>query len=59
MKNLDIIFLSGQIVLYKNIISEVMEVKEDTLVLELSSNRGSLEVPKKKVHLMTFGIEIF
>jgi hypothetical protein len=59
MKNLDISFQSGQIVLYKNIISEVTEVRSETLLLELSGNRGTLEVPKKKVHLITFGAEIF
>ncbi len=59
MKNSDISFQVGQIVLSKNIIAEVIEVKDETLVLELSGNLGIAEVPKRKVHLITFGMEFF
>ena len=59
MKNGDIVFQPGQIVLYKNIISEVTEVKSDSLLLELSGNRGQMEVLKNKVYLITFGMELF
>ena len=59
MKNEDIQFQVGQIVISKNIIAEVIEVKEDTVVLELSNHRGITEVPKRKVHLVTFGMEFF
>ena len=59
MKNHDIEFQIGQTVISNNIIVEVIEVKEDTVVLELSGHRGIKEVPKRKVHMITFGMEFF
>jgi hypothetical protein len=59
MKNKDIQFVEGQIVIANNLIAEVKEVRDQTLILEMSGNRGMLEYAKSKVHLITFGMEFF
>lgn len=59
MKNSDISFQEGQIVLVQNNIAEIKEVREKTLILEMAKTKEIAELSKGKVDVVTFGTEFF
>jgi hypothetical protein len=59
MKNANISFQEGQIVLAHNKIAEIKEVREKTLLLEMAKTKEITELSKGKVDVVTFGTEFF
>lgn len=59
MKNSDINFQEGQIVMVQNKIAEIKEVRDKTLVLEMARTKELTELSKGKVDVVTFGTEFF